>query len=69
MKNLTITTIAAAALTAGLFGLAAPANATTPGLDPSVTISADIDHHGWIQDIQQQVNVPKVDTTVRHSGR
>ncbi len=56
MKKFTLSALTAGALAAGLFGFAAPAQ-------------ADIDHHGWIQDIQPTVTVPHVDTTVRHSGR
>jgi hypothetical protein len=56
MKKFTLSALTAGALAAGLFGFAAPAQ-------------ADIDHHGWIQDIQPTVTVPHVDNTVRHSGR
>ena len=67
MKKFGFATIAAAGLAAGLFGFAAPAQATV--LEPATTISAGTDHLGWINDIQQNVKVPQVDNSVRHSGR
>lgn len=54
MKKFGITTITAAVATgfaAALFGLAAPA-------------AADIDHHQWIQDIQQQATVGSAESTI-----
>ncbi|MDV3127102.1 hypothetical protein M1247_19415 [Mycobacterium sp. 21AC1] len=52
MKNIGIASLIAGALTAGLVGLAAPAQ-------------ADIGHHIWVNDITQpHVYVPHVDTTV-----
>jgi hypothetical protein len=33
------------------------------------TISTGVDHLGWINEIQPAVDVPQVDTSVRHSGR
>ena len=52
-----------------------PAQPTVVGgrLVPTVVASATdiatgIDHHAWLDQIQPNVNVPKVDTTVRHSG-
>ena len=47
----TIAGIAATGFAAALIGLAAPAN-------------AGIDHHGWIQDIQQQAEVGVATSTV-----
>ena len=41
---------AATGLAAAILGFAAPAQ-------------ADITHHEWVHDIQQQVNVPQVDMT------
>ena len=54
MKKLGFTTITAAIATgfaAALFGLAAPA-------------AADVTHHQWIQDIQQQGNVGSATSTI-----
>lgn len=65
MKKLGFATIAAGAFAAALIGLAGPAAAATPVLDPSVSISADISNHRWIRDLQPSVNVPQVDTSVR----
>jgi hypothetical protein len=61
--------IIASGLTAGFLGLAAPAQAAAPATTGATTISAGIDHHVWLDQIQPKVHVPKVDTKVRHSGR
>ena len=47
-------TIAASGLAAAIIGLAGPAQ-------------ADTNHHGWVYDIQPQVSVPHVDTSVHQS--
>jgi hypothetical protein len=49
-----ITGFAATGLAAAILGFAAPAQ-------------ADVIHHGWVHDIQQQVNVPQVDMSVQQS--
>ena len=54
MKNLGLATVAAAGLMAAVLGFAGPAQ-------------ADSIHHGWVHDIQQQVSVPQVDTSVHQS--
>jgi hypothetical protein len=54
MKKFGFATIIASGLAAAVVGLAAPAQ-------------ADIVHHDWVHDIQQQVNVPQVDTSVHQS--
>ena len=54
MKKLGFATIAASGLAAAIIGLAGPAQ-------------ADLIHHGWIYDIQPQVSVPHVDTSVHQS--
>jgi hypothetical protein len=54
MKKFGFATIIASGLTAAVLGLAGPAQ-------------ADIGHHGWIHDIQPQVTVPQVDTSVQQS--
>jgi len=51
MKKFSIASIVASGFAAALFGLAAPA-------------SADIDHHQWINDIQQRATVGSVTSTV-----
>jgi hypothetical protein len=58
MKKFGFATIAATAFAAALVGLAAPAEATTVAAPASVTFSTGIDHHQWINDIQQQVKTP-----------
>lgn len=51
MKNTTITSVIAAGFAAAVLGLAGTAN-------------ADVTHHDWIQDIQQQASVGAVTSTV-----
>ena len=51
MKKFSIASIVASGFAAALFGLAAPA-------------SADIDHHQWVNDIQQRAIVGSVTSTV-----
>jgi hypothetical protein len=54
MKKFGFATMIASGLAAAVLGFAGPAQ-------------ADIVHHDWVHDIQQQVNVPQVDTTVMQS--
>jgi hypothetical protein len=54
MKKFGFAAIAVSALAAAVIGLAGPAQ-------------ADIVHHDWVRDIQQQVTVPQVDTSVQQS--
>lgn len=61
--------LAAAGLSAAIVGLAAPAHAAAPAPATSTTISAGVDHLGWLDQIQPKATAPKVDNTVRHSGR
>ncbi len=51
MKKFTIASLIASGFAAALIGVAAPAQ-------------AGIDHHGWIQDIQQQAEVGVATSTV-----
>ena len=50
MKKFGFASIAATGLAAAFLGFAAPAQ-------------ADIVHHKWVHEIQQQVHVPQVDMT------
>jgi hypothetical protein len=54
MKKFGFATLAASGLAAAMIGLAGPAQ-------------ADIVHHDWVHDIQPQVTVPQVDTSVQQS--
>ena len=54
MKKFGIGTAIASGLAAAVLGFAGPAQ-------------ADSGHHDWVHDIQQQVNVPQVDTSVMQS--
>jgi hypothetical protein len=68
MKKFGFATIAATGLAAAIVGLAAPAQASadTTAVAP-VSYSQGIDHHAWLNDIRQPVNVPTVDSTVQQS--
>jgi phosphoribosylcarboxyaminoimidazole (NCAIR) mutase len=63
MKKFGFATIAATGLAAAVLGFAAPAQAA-----PVFPVPTDVVHHEWVHDIQQQVNVPQVDTSVRTRG-
>ncbi|MET0476074.1 MAG: hypothetical protein ABW001_15690 [Mycobacterium sp.] len=54
MKKLGFATIVAGGMAAAVLGFAGPAQ-------------ADIDHHAFLNEITQTVNVPHVDTTVHQS--
>jgi hypothetical protein len=54
MKKFGFATVIASSLTAAVLGFAGAAQ-------------ADVVHHDWVHDIQQQVNVPQVDTSVMQS--
>lgn len=68
MNKFAFATAIVGGMVAGVIGLAAPAQAN-PAPAASETISAGVDHLNWLDQIQPKPNVPKVDTTVRHSGR
>ncbi len=74
MKKFGFAAVAASGLIAGALGLAAPALAApidqVPASPASVIYApTGVDHHTWLDQISPKVNVPTVDTTVRHSGR
>ncbi|MGV9802917.1 hypothetical protein ACWDTP_33180 [Mycobacterium sp. NPDC003449] len=69
MKKFAVAVIAASGLSAAAMGLAGPAQAAPAGSPDGTVISAGVDRLDWLDKIQPKVNVPKVDTTVRHSGR
>ena len=55
MKKFGFAAIVTSGVVAGMLGIVAPAQ-------------ADIGHHNWVVDqVSPTVNVPQVDTTVRHS--
>ena len=54
MKKFGFATIIASGLTAAVLGFAGAAQ-------------ADVGHHDWVHDIQPQVTVPQVDTSVQQS--
>jgi hypothetical protein len=54
MKKFGSATIAASGLAAAILGFAGPAQ-------------AGVAHHRWVNDIQSQVSVPQVDTSVHQS--
>lgn len=63
MKKFGFATIAGTGMAAAVLGFASPAQAVT-----GVEVPTGIDHHQWVQDIQPNVNVPQVDTSVRTRG-
>jgi hypothetical protein len=70
MKKTGFATVIASGLAAAILGLAGPAQAAVAADAPTVLpsaaeISTGIDHHVWLDQIGPQVNVPKVDTSVR----
>lgn len=67
MKKFGFAAIAAAGVTAGLIGLAGPAQAAPVATPVSVEYSTGVDHHQWVNDIQQQVNTPP--TPIVGNGR
>lgn len=72
MKKFGFAIIAASGLSAAVVGLAAPALAAEPAhvaAPSSVTISTGVDRLDWLDRLHPKPMVPKVDTTVRHSGR
>jgi type IV secretory pathway VirB2 component (pilin) len=58
MNKFGFASMAATAFAAAVVGLAAPASATTVAAAVSPSFSTGIDHHSWLQDIQQQVKTP-----------
>ncbi|ALI29646.1 hypothetical protein XA26_58630 [Mycolicibacterium fortuitum] len=72
MKKFGFAVVAASGLSAAVLGLAAPAVAAEPAnvaARNSVTISTGVDRLDWLDRLHPKPMVPKVDTTVRHSGR
>lgn len=72
MKNFGFAVIAASGLSAAVLALAGPAQAAEPAhvaAPSSVTISSGVDRLDWLDQLHPKPTVPKVDTTVRHSGR
>ena len=54
MKKFGFAAVIASGMAAAVLGLAGPAQ-------------ADIGHHDWVNNVQQQVSVPQVDTSVHQS--
>ncbi|MUL83163.1 MULTISPECIES: hypothetical protein [unclassified Mycolicibacterium] len=72
MKKFGFAVIAASGLSAAILGLASPAQAAEPAhvaAPSTITVSSGVDHLGWLDQLHPKPMVPKVDTTVRHSGR
>ena len=72
MKKFGFAVIAASGMISSVLGLAAPAVAADPAnvaAPNSVTISTGVDRLDWLDRLHPKPMVPKVDTTVRHSGR
>ena len=67
MKKFGFATVVASGLIAGVLGVTAPAAQAEPVADTVSTISVGVDHHVWLDQIDQKVNVPQVDTSVHQS--
>ena len=62
MNKFGFAAVVASGLTAAILGLAAPAQAATPVITPTVVPSAidiptDFGHHSWVLDVQPHANV------------
>lgn len=67
MKKFGFATIIAGGLATAVLGFAAPAQAIAPTTASNLAITAPqgIDHLDWLNDIKQQANVARPDTSVR----
>jgi hypothetical protein len=68
MKKLGFVTVVVSGLAAAVLGFAAPAQASTVATAPiAASYPSGVDHLDRLNDIQPNVNVPDVDTSVRSS--
>lgn len=65
--HLGLTATAAGALAAAVLGFTAPAANALPVIDAGSNIDTGVDHRYWLDQIQPQVAVPHVDTSVHQS--
>jgi hypothetical protein len=63
MKNFGFAALVAGVTSAAVVGYAAPVVGALAA-EPTTTISADVSHHVWLDQIGPVVTVPQVDTTV-----
>lgn len=70
MKKIQLAAAVAGGLAAAILGLGTPAQAVAVGDAPAVAHASGtkvgIDHLDWLDDIRPKVNVPNVDTGVKH---
>lgn len=70
MKKIELAAVVAGGLAAAILGLGSPAQAAPGGDAPAVSHASGtkvgIDHLDWLDDIRPKVNVPNVDTNVKH---
>jgi hypothetical protein len=70
MKKIELAAAVAGGLAAAIVGLGSPGHAVTVGDAPTVAHASGtkvgIDHLDWLDDILPKVNVPNVDTDVKH---
>jgi hypothetical protein len=71
MKKIGLATLVTGGLAAAILGFAAPAQGASVADTHPVSCSTPgpitgIDHLHWLDDIRPKVNVPNVDTDVRH---
>ena len=71
MKKIELAAVVAGGFAAAILGLGSPAQAS-PGGDAAAVVHAasdtkvGIDHLDWLDDIRPKVNVPNVETNVKH---
>lgn len=70
MKKIELAAAVAGGVAAAIVGLGSPAHAVAVGDAPTVAHASatkvGIDHLDWLDDILPKVNVPNVDTDVKH---
>jgi len=70
MKKIELAAAVAGGLAAAILGLGTPAHAVAVGDAPAVPYASGtkvgIDHLDWLDDIRPKVNVPNVDTNIKH---
>jgi hypothetical protein len=66
MKKIKSAAVVAGGLAAAILGLSSPAQAGPQGVAHASGTRVGIDHLDWLDDIRPKVNVPNVDTNIKH---
>jgi hypothetical protein len=66
MKKIKLAAVVAGGLAAAILGLSSPAQAAPQGVAHAFGTRVGIDHLDWLDDIRPKVNVPNVDTNIKH---